>query len=380
MSNLLNTPSLIAAESLSHLSSQLVIASNTARDKTADFMAKPNGYAVGSTVSIKTYGEYEAKEFAGTTQTQDIRNSTRPMSIEKHFDISVAIGARELAMSFDGFSNEVLRPAMATLAEKIDAYCGTKILEASGLYVSSTLFESAADMAAARKAATLQRLRTGRMCLVDVDLEATILGQTVFNQAQNAGKDGEIRLRNGEMGRLMGMDFFSSIGFPTGSFTAGNGVTTTNGGSGANNLIGTKVLTVAAIPASQSFKAGDRLKIAGVHRPVVVASDAATGSTSVQLVDPIAEIIPHGAAVTVIGSGQTFTYRGVIMDDKSLAIAMPLLEKPSDKPSAIMSADGFSLRVVRGYDMNTKAENLSIDCLVGAKAYDPRRMTLLADV
>lgn len=378
MSNLLNNPSMLAAESLSHLEAQLVIASNTARDKTADFMQRPNGYAIGSTVNIKTYGEYETKEFVTTVDTQDIRNSTRPITIEKHFDISVAIGAKELAMNFDGFSEEVLKPAMADMAEKIDTYLGTKILQGSGLYVSSALMESAQDMANARKAATLQRLRMGRMCLVDMDLEATILGQTVFNQAQTAGKDGEARLRNGEMGRLMGMDFFSSIGFPTSAHTAGTAVTTTNN-TGSTNLIGLKVLTVDAIPAGQSVKAGDRIKVAGVNRPLIAAEDVAATGTAIPLVDPITEIIADGVAVTVVGSGATFSYKGVIMDDKCLAIAMPLLEKPSDKPSAIVTANGFSLRLVRGYDMNTKKEALSIDCLVGGAAFDPRRMTLLAD-
>lgn len=378
MANLLNNPSMLAAESLSHLEAQLVIASSSARDKTADFMQRPNGYAIGSTVNIKTYGEYEAKEFVTTVDTQDIRNSTRPITIEKHFDVSVAIGAKELAMNFDGFSEEVLKPAMATLAEKIDTYMGTKILQGAGLYVSSALFESAGDMALARKAATLQRLRMGRICLVDMDLEATILGQTVFNQAQTGGRDAETRLREGYMGRLMGMDFLSSIGFPTEAHTAGDFVGTTNN-TGTTNLIGLSTLTVDAIGADMDVKVGDRLKIAGVNRPLIVKTAAATGATAIDLVDPIAEIIPDGAAVTVVGSGQTFSYKGVIMDDKCLAIAMPMLEKPSDKPSAIVTSNGFSLRLVRGYDMNTKKEALSIDCLVGGAAFDPRRMTLLAD-
>lgn len=376
MANLLNNPSMIAAEALTHLEDQLVITQVCAKDKTADFMQKPNGYAIGSTVQIKQYGEYETKEFTGATEVQDIRNSTRDMTIEKHFDISVEIGAKEQALSFDGFSEEVLKPALGDMAETIDDYVGTKFLNASGLYVSSALFETAADMSAARKAATLQQLKSGRLCMCDLSLEATILGLPVFNQSQTGGQDAEYRFREGHMGRMMGMDFGSSIGFPEATHTGGTGVTTTNS-TVSTNLIGLSVLTVDALTGQ--IEEGDRIMIAGVRRPVIAAAVAAAASTEISLVNPINEIIPDGAAVTVIGSGETFTYRGAIMDDRSIAIAMPLLDTPSDKPAAVMSKNGFSLRVVRGYDMNSKKEKLSIDCLVGSAMWDPRRVTLLAD-
>lgn len=376
MANLLNNPSMIAAESLTHLEDQLVITQVCAKDKTADFNMKPNGYAIGSKVDIKQYGEYETKEFTGTVETQDIRNSTRSMEIEKHFDISVEIGAKEQALSFDGFSEEVLKPAMADMAEKIDAYVGTKFLNASGLYVSNTLFETAADMSAARKAATLQQLKSGRLCMCDLSLEATILGLPVFNQSQTGGEDAVRRFREGHMGRMMGMDFGSSIGFPEQTHTAGNGTTTTNS-TVSTNLIGQSVLTVDALTGQ--VEAGDRIMVAGVRRPMIAAAQAVATSTQITLVNPINEIIPDAAAVTVIGSGQSYTYRGAIMDDRSLAIAMPLLDTPSDKPAAVMGKNGFSLRVVRGYDMNSKKEKLSIDCLVGAEMWDTRRVTLLAD-
>ena len=186
----------------------------------------PNGYKIGDTINVRTNPVYEAKEFTSAIEIQDIRSSKRAMTIEKHFDISVQLTAKEKRLDFESFSEQVIKPAAYAIAEKCDIYVGTKILDAAGLYVSDTLFASAADMALAKQAATLQQLSpTGRFCLVDDNVEAALLGATFFNTHSNRGESGERVFNEGSMGRAMGMSFFSSVNFPTptSGFAAGNG-------------------------------------------------------------------------------------------------------------------------------------------------------------
>lgn len=375
MPNIHETIDLIAAESLTILTDQLVITQLCARDVTSEFNTRPNGYKVGDTVRIATGADYQAKEFTGTVEVQAIRNSSRSMTIEKLFDVSVEIGAKELVMDFDNFTTSVIRPAMLRLAEKVDTYVGTKILNAQGLYVSDALFGNAADMAQARKAAQKQQLGPNRFCVMDLDLEATLLGKD-FNQFNTRGQDGADTLRTGELGQMMGMSFFASNQFPTVTRTSSSGSTITDNSGGAN-VVGNKVLKVDAITGG--FTAGDRIQIAGVRRPLIVASNAAADATSIALLDPITEIIPDNAAVTVVGAGQSSTIHGSIFDSQSLAVAFPMLEIPPDKPAAVLSENGVSIRVTQGYDMNTKTNMMSLDLLVGAEAFDPRRITLLGD-
>jgi len=378
MSNAWENVSMLAAESLSVLQDSLVIAGLCSTDKTSDFMIKPNGYAVGSTVNIKTRPAYEAKEFTSAIDIQSIRSSVRPMTIEKHFDVSVEIGAKEKVLNMDGFSEEVIVPAVTALAEKVDAYIGTKIVNGAGLYASSTLLESAADVALARKAAIVQQLQlNGRFALLDLDLEAIVLGQSWFNQSQTRGAAGVASLQEGQMGRVMGIDWNSSINFPTMTHTAGTGTATTVNSSGNLNLVGSSQLDVAA--TTGQFEAGDHIQVAGVRRPLVVLAQTAAGEVVIPIVNPLTEIIPNGAAVTVIGAGEAQTYHGAIFDKPALGVAMPLLDPASDKPSASMSYEGVSIRVVQGYDMTSKKETMSLDLLVGAEAYDHRRITLLSD-
>lgn len=383
-SNIWQHPSKIAQEALIHLEDSLIIAPLCAKDVTSEFSTRANGWKVGDVVSFRTHGEYVVNEFSGSIATQSIRTSTRPLTIEKHFDISVELTTKELALDLDGLSEQVLRPSMYSLAEKCDTYLGTKIVQGAGLYVSDDLLGSAADIALARKAAILQQLQPNRYNLIDLDLEAKLLGQTWFNQSQTRGAAGENTLATGQMGRVMGMDWFSSIAFPTNlvGHACGAGTALVNNGAGGNtnNQIGVKVLTIDGGSAGL-FNAGDRLHIAGCRRPVIVETTTAalTGVTSVALVDPITEVIADNSAITVVGSGQSIVYHGAIFDDKCLGVAFPMLDLPASETAGIASANGINVRIVRSYDINTKKTTLSMDFMVGAFMLDPRHVTLLAE-
>lgn len=381
MPNIWEHPSIIAQEALIHLEDALVIAPLCTTDRTSDFTTTSNGWKVGDTVSFRTHGEYRVDEFTTQITPQNITTSTRPLKIEKHFDVSVQLTAREMALDLDSFSDQVLRPAAYKLAETCDTYLGTKILGGHGLYTSTDLLGNAADAAQARKAATIQQLNPGgRFALVDLDLEAKLIGSTWFNQAQTRGPEGLTTLRTGGMGTMMGMDWFSSIAFPTNAvaFTAGTGTAVTDN-TGDKNIIGSRVLTIKN-GSGAGAKAGDRLVIAGVRRPLLVAEDANfAAATEVKLVDPITEVIPDNAAVTIAAAGKDVSFRGAIFDNKSLAVAFPMLDLPTSETAGVASGNGISIRVVRSYDVIHKVTTFSMDMLCGAFVLDPRRVTLLAE-
>jgi hypothetical protein len=145
-------------------------------------------------------------------------------------------------------------------------------------------------------------------------------------------------------------------------------------------------LTVDVAATAYTLVAGDRLAIAGVRRPLRVKTSVAdtgsatgTGITSIELIDPITEIIPDNAAITVLASGKAVQHHGVILDDRSLAVAFPMLDLPEDRVAATASNNGISIRIVKGYDLSSKKTTMSMDLLCGAFALDPRRMTLIGD-
>ena len=366
----------IASESLIHLEDALNIGRIATRDKTAEFNRTPDGYAKGGTVNIVTNPVYDAKEFATEIEIQEIRSTSRPLTIEKLFDVSATITAKERRLDFTDFSSQVIMPAAYAIAEKVEAYLGSKITNAAGMYASDDLFASAADMALAKKAATFQQVSpTGRFCLVNDTLEAKLLGAAYFNSSNSRGDAGSAVFTNGSMGHAMGMDFYSSLHLPESSAVAGTCVGQTNNASGVNNKVGSLTLTTDA--TTGTAKVGDHLKIAGVRRHLIVGVQANATATSITLRDPITDIIPDNAAITVVSSGNTNVFMGAIFDDSCLALASPILDPASDKPSFSVSNNGYSMRVVQGYDQKAKTETISIDMLCGAEVYDPRRVTAL---
>jgi len=381
--NIWKHPNVLAAEALRHLEDALVVTRMCAFDTTSEFTSRANGWKKGDVISFRTHGDFAVKDFASAIEIQNISDSSRSMTIEKHLDVSVELTARELVFDLDSFSDQVIRPAAYRLAETVDLYVATKILQGAGMYVSTGLFANAADIAQARKTATLQQLATQRFCLVDLDTEATLLGQEWFNQSQTRGNDGTSTLRTGQMGHVMGMDFFSALTFPVASQVCGNGTALVNNGAGGNtnNRIGDIQLTYdGGSAAATTFTVGSRLKIAGVRRPLIVKTlVTAPASGVVELVDPITEIIPDNAAITVVGSGLTVDYHGAIFDSRSLAVAFPMLDTPGDKEIGSASNNGVSCRIVKGYDMTSKKTTMSLDLLCGAFAFDPRKITLLGD-
>ena len=377
MTNVFENPDIIAAEALMHLEDSLVITSKAAKDVTSEFNRTQNGYAVGQAINFKTRPAYVAKEFTGSIDVQPIRESSRPMVIEKHFDVSVDLTAVELAMNLDSFSAQVIQPAAYSIAEKVDAYVGSKILQAQGLYASSNVLGTAADMALARSAANYQQLNPmGRFGIVNPTLEARLLGAEYFNRTNYRGADGESTLRDADLGRVMNFEWSGSMNFPEATQEQPSEVTTTDN-SGDHNLVGLKELQVAA--TTNAIPAGAFMKVAGCRRYLRVAADVAGGSTIIPLTDPITEIIKDAAAVSFPNPNKTVTVMGALFDSDSLGVAMPVLDRPDDKVAAVISNNGVSIRVVKGYNMTTKKTTLSLDVLCAATAIDPRRITIIGD-
>lgn len=376
MSNFIN-PSILASMALDQLEYELVAGQLLYRDRTNEF-ANVRGLKVGDMVSIRTVTDFVTDEFVagGGINTQEINQSATQLMIEKHFDTSVKITARERALNLDGVVQEIIRPSMVSMAQKIDTYLLSKVGEAQGLYASNTLLADAADIAQARKQANLQQIsKAGRLAIVSNDLEAVLLGKEVFHKYDTRGDDAEGALREADMGRLMGIDWYSSVNFPALAHTAGTGATTLNNGAGANNVQGMTDLTVAA---AANFLAGDKIIIAGAKRQFTAAANGA--GTVIPLVEQINENLQdlNGAAVSVAGSGQNLVHEGLIFNPQSFGYAAPPLDPAAGDLAGVASANGLSIRMTESYDHNQKETFWSFDLLLGAKAVDARGAMILS--
>lgn len=378
MSNFIN-PSILAAEALDQLEYDLIAGNLMYRDRTADF-ANSRGLKVGDAVTIRTVTDFRTDEFTGVgpIQTQEVQQSSTQLTIEKHFDVSVEITARERALNLDGIRKEIINPAMLSMAQKLDTYLLTKAIQSQGLYASNTLLTSAADIAQANKTSILQQIsKVGRIALVDEDLEATLLGTDVFSKFDTRGAPGVTALQEASLGRLLGNNWFTTVNFPDIQQVMGDGVTTLDNANAADNLQGSNALVVDS--TSGTYNAGDKIKIAGAKRAYTVSTTTAATATVIPVDEQISENLSEldGAAITVISSGNTIDYQGILFNQGAFGFAAPPLDAAAGDKSGVATAGGMSVRVTEAYDIHTKKTFWSFDMLVGAKAVDPRKSMLL---
>lgn len=373
MSNFL-TPSVIARETLMLLKSETVIAGEVYRDYETEF----TGAKIGDTVAIRAPATYEVKDFTGETSEQASNEGKVELKLTNHFDLTIPITAKELTLELSSFSEQILRGVAVAWSERLDKFVFECYKEVSN-------FVGAAGTPPATLAAVtdidriLNELRIpsrDRMAFVDPLAKAKLMQIDAFHRADVRGDGGSALLR-AKMGSLMNLDWYMAQNVKkhvAGTQGATAGMTlTSDTGKGATQIV------IGGAGATNTFKKGDLLTIAGVTLDsetttlamFVVTQDAvASGGAATLNISPA---LPMNALATATVTGVAGHRVGLAFVKQAIALAVVPLEKPmgTDK-AATMSSNGFSVRVVQGYDTKTKKDTISFDALAGIKVIDPR--------
>lgn len=372
MANTLLTPDVIAQEALMILENNTIAANLFYRDYTAEFTAA----AVGDTVKIRRPASFTVDEYSGSISVQNITEKSVDLTLEKHFDLSVAVTAKQMTLELNDFSTQVVAPAMVALADKVDTYIYGKAIQIPNwVGTAGDPPDSIADFALVNK--RMQELKipnSGRVGLLNPAAEADALSIEAFHSAEKRGDQGTT-LREASMGRVMKVDWFGVQNVA--SHTAGaQGGTPTGTGSAAAATATTSTVTIASGGASGTYLAGDLVTFAGdtdqwgnLNQYVVTADSTLNGSGAGTItVSPGLRNAISGANVVQIGTHAM----NIAGHPNGLALCTVPLELPMNNanPGAIISNRGLSIRVVFGYDMDAKSNTISFDFLCGAKVID----------
>lgn len=373
MANTILTPTVIANEALLILENNLAAASTVYRDYEQEF----GGARVGDTITIRKPASFTVNEFSSSITKQDITETSVSLQLEKHFDVSTQVTAKELTLDLDGFSQRVVEPAMVALAEKIDGYIYDQYDDIHNFTgTAGTPPASLANLASIDQILNEQKVpMSGRVAFMNPAAKASMMGIEAVVTAEKRG-DGGQALRDASMGRVMGLDFYGVQGVK--SHTAG-----TQGGetgllvNGAVSAGATTMAADAAHAAAATLKKGDVFTVAGATGKYVVTADA-TASGSAFTGITFSPAAPTGgfadnAAITVQGDHVA----NIAGHPRGLALAVAPLALPMDASgrAAIVSSRGLSIRVVQDYDITTKADVISFDVLCGAKVIQPELLT-----
>jgi hypothetical protein len=398
MANNLLTISKITNEALMVLENELTFTSEVDRNYDDQFAVV--GAKIGNTVNVRKPGR-----FIGTTgpalNVEDFNETSVPVTLSTQFHVDTQFTTQDLALSLDMFSDRVLKPAIAAIANKIDR---------DGMSMATLQTANIVGTAGTPPTGLITYLTAGayldsegaprdgrRSCIVEPFTSATIVDSLkgLFVPSDRIGTQYE----KGLMGRdSAGMNWKMDqnvVSQTFGSF-AGTAVENTTTGTGflTSGWASTSTITLTAT-GTVSLNAGDVFQIAGVFAVnpqnrqaygtnklrnfVVKQAVSATDGTMSVVVSPA--VITAGqfqnvsipttsstAAITFFNKTGTVSPQNIIMHRNAFTLAVADLELPEGVHFAGRASDkeiGLSMRVVRQYTINNDSIPTRLDVLYG---------------
>ena len=404
MSNNLLTISKITNEALMVLENELTFTSEVDRNYDDQFAVV--GAKIGNTVNVRKPGR-----FIGTTgpalNVEDFNETSVPVTLSTQFHVDTQFTTQDLALSLDMFSDRVLKPAIAAIANKIDR---------DGMSMATLQTANIVGTAGTPPTGLITYLTAGayldsegaprdgrRSCIVEPFTSATIVDSLkgLFVPQEAIGD----QYRKGLMGRdSAGMNWKMDQNVVSQTFgsnstttvTASVSTTTATGFYTTGWASSSTITVTAANTGTMNLNAGDTIQIAGVFavnpqnrqaygtnklRNFVVKSTVAIASGSSVSVTVSPAIITAGqfqnvsipttsstAAVTQFNSIGTVSPQNIIMHRNAFTLAVADLELPEGVHFAGRASDkeiGLSMRVVRQYTINNDSIPTRLDVLYG---------------
>ena len=410
MANTLLTISKITNEALMVLENELTFSSQVDRNYDDQFAVV--GAKIGATVNVRRPGR-----FIGTTgpalNVEDLNETSVPVTLSTQFHVDTQFTTQDLALSLDMFSDRILKPAVAAIANKID-FDGTTTAALQTANIVGTAGTPPTGLITYLQAQAYLDSegapRDGRRaCIVEPFTSATIVDSLKGLFVPTAQISSQYT--KGLMGRdSSGMDWkldqnivSQTFGNFSASTVTASVATTTATGFLTSGWASTSTITLtAANTGTINLNAGDTFTIAGVYatnpqnrqpygtnklRSFVVKSavTVASGSSVSVIVSPA--VISGGqfqnvsipttsatAAVAFFASQYNASGNGVVspqnivMHRNAFTLAMADLELPEGVHFAGRASDkeiGLSMRVVRQYTINNDSIPTRVDVLYG---------------
>jgi len=398
MSNNLLTISKITNEALMVLENELTFTGQVDRNYDDQFAVV--GAKIGQTVNVRRPGRFLGA-IGPNLVVEDFNETSVPVTLSTQFQVSTQFTTQDLALSLDMFSDRILKPAIATVANKMDRdglvtaknntanIVGTAGTAPTGLitYLTAAAYlDSEGAPRDGRRSCTIEPFTSST--IVD-SLKGLFVPTSQISSQYTKGLMGR---DSGGMNWYMDQNVVSQTFGSYASATLSCNVTTatgflTSGWAYSSNI------TIGATSAAATLNQGDTFTIAGVFavnpqnrqsygklRNFVVQSTTAIGSGGTATVTVVPAVITAGQFqnVSVTSSGsQTVTPfnntgvtspQNILMHRNAFTLACADLELPEGVHFAGRASDkelGLSIRVVRQYTINNDSIPTRLDVLYG---------------
>jgi hypothetical protein len=404
MANNLLTISKITNEALMVLENELTFTSEVDRNYDDQFAVV--GAKIGNTVNVRKPGR-----FIGTTgpalNVEDFNETSVPVTLSTQFHVDTQFTTQDLALSLDMFSDRVLKPAVAAIANKIDR---------DGLAMATLQTANIVGTAGTPPTGLITYLTAGayldsegaprdgrRSCIVEPFTSATIVDslkglfvpqQAISDQYSKGlmGRDSggmNWKLDQNVVAQTFGSNSTTTVtgsvatttatGFLTSGWASSSTITVTAANTGTLNLNAGDTFTIAGVyavnPQNRQAYGSNKLRNFVVKTTVAIASGA-SGSvvvspaviTAGQFQNVSIPTTSASAAITQFNSTGVVSPQNIIMHRNAFTVAVADLELPEGVHFAGRASDkdiGLSMRVVRQYTINNDSIPTRLDVLYG---------------
>lgn len=417
MSNTTLTADIIAKEALMILENELGVLKRLHRAHEDEFSNSVNGYKVGDTISIRRPADFTVRTGA-TLSTQDVIEGKTTLTIDQQCGVDFQFTSTDLTLKINDLSERVIKPAMSSVINHMADDVLTKMYQGAYNWVGTpgSTVNSFSDFALAPE-------RMDLMAVPQADRAAAfnptdfwgLLGSQTALYIQNAAGSA---YRDGELGKIGGVDTLMSQVVPTHTVGPLGGTPLVNGASQnvtydtAKNTWTQSLITDGWTAAAASrVKAGDvftmyaagtsgaKIKmvnpktkaVTNVDQQFVVVSDGSSdgsGNLTLTISPPIITSGPHqtvnvapadNAGLVMLGTASTTYQQNIVFHKNAMALAMV----PMEMPQAVYNGSrqtykGMSVRVIPIYDGTNDISKWRLDLLYGRKLIDPRLITRLS--
>lgn len=354
------------------------------------------GAKIGTVLNIRKPPRYVGRVGQGL-QLEDATETQVPLTLTTQRGVDIAFSTADLKLSIDDFADRFIKPGIASVANNIDLDGMQQYLKVyntigtPGTVPNALLTYLTAGQRLDEEATPRDDQRS---VVISPAMQAVIVDalKGLFQSSSDIAEQYE----KGTMGKVIGFKWSMDQNTPTQTIGALGGTPTVNAGGQTGASLVTNGWTAAA---ATRLNQGDVFTIAGVFavnpqsrqstgslRNFVATSAAASdgsGNMTIQISPSIVTSGPFqtvtaspaaSAPITVYGAANTVTPQGLAFHKDAFVIAsadLPLVEGV-DKCQRVRSKQlGFSLRMIRAYDINTDRLPCRTDVLYGHQTLYP---------
>lgn len=395
-----DAPGVIAAMAAKMLADKVQFCKTIDKADKSDYDGK-NGYQAGDTIYINKNARFISGTNADITSAiQDVKEEKVALTLDERRVTGIALTSAEIAteLALKSWVNRILDPAVSEMAQKIEASFLDKAMDATSNSVGtagSTVFDMDTILSAGQK--------IDEFACPDLDNRYILLNPAAQRSAVNANKGlfnnttevGKQYIK-GRMGQGMGFEFLSNNLLPI--HTNGNDdvfeVRTTVSVEGQATLVvealttstGTvtkgTVITIDGVNAVHPITKADL----GYLKQWTVASSVTadvSGYATLTLTEPfytsasaglqnITAFPVDGAAITPVGAASSALVQNLAYHKSAFRmVSVPLVTPGGLDMASQKTHEGFTIRVIRDYDVLTDKLIMRLDFLGGICAPRP---------